>query len=280
MNFLLEKGFITNMMTRQPYPSDVSDDEWTLVAPYLTLMKTDAPQRQHDLREIFNGLRWLVRAGAPWRLLPHDLPPWQAVYQQTQRWLAAGCFEAIVHDLRARLREAQGRNRQPRAVIFDGRTLPSTCESGPRAGYDGYKRKKGSKVHMAVDTLGHLLALVITPANEQERAQVAELARSVQQVTGQQVEVAFVDQGYTGDEAAEAARQQGIRLEVVKLPEAKRGFVLLPRRWTVERSFGWLARFRRLARDHERWAETLAGVHVIVFAILMLVKAAPLLQSA
>src|SRR5690606_18760033 len=141
----------------------------------LTLMKTDAPQRQHDLREIFNGLRWLVRAGAPW----------QAVYQQTQRWLAAGCFEAIVHDLRARLREAQGRNRPPRAVIFDGRTLPSTCESGPRAGYDGYKRKKGSKVHMAVDTLGHLLALVITPANEQERAQVAELARSVQQVTGQ-----------------------------------------------------------------------------------------------
>lgn len=108
-----------------------------------------------------------------------------------------------------------------------------------RAGYDGYKRKKGSKVHRAVDTLGHLL---VTPANEQERAQVAELARSVQQVTGRPVEVAFVDQGYTGDEAAEAARQQDIRLDVVKLPEAKRGFVLLPRLWVVERSFGaWLA---------------------------------------
>jgi transposase len=268
------------MMTRKPYPSDVSDDEWMFVAPYLTLMKADAPQRQHDLREIFNGLRWLVRAGAPWRLLPHDLPPWEAVYQQTQRWLAAGCFEAIVHDLREMLRQAQGRKARPRAVIFDGRTLQSSCESGVRAGYDGYKRKKGSKVHMAVDTLGHLLALLVTPANEQERAQVAELARSVQQVTGQQVEVAFVDQGYTGDEAAEAARRHGIRLDVVKLPEAKRGFVLLPRRWVVERSFGWIARFRRLARDYERLAETLAGLHFIVFAILMLVKAAPLLQSA
>jgi transposase len=268
------------MLTRKPYPSDVSDDEWTFVVPYLTLMKADAPQRQHDLREIFNGLRGLVRAGAPWRMLPHDLPPWEAVYQQTQRWLAAGCFEAIVHDLREVLRQAQGRNAQPSAAIFDGRTLPSSCESGTRAGYDGYKRKKGSKVHLAVDTLGPLLALLVTPANEQERAQVAELARSVQQATGQSVQVAFVDQGYTGDEVAEAARRQGIRLEVVKLPEAKKGFVLLPRRWVVERSFGWIARFRRLARDYERVAETLAGLHFVVFAILMLVKAAPLLQSA
>lgn len=133
---------------------------------------------------------------------------------------------------------------------------------------------------MAVDTLGHLLALLVTPANEPERAQVAELARSVQQVTGQGVDVTFVDQGDAGDEAAEVARQHGIRLDVVKLPEVKRGFVLLPRRWVVERSFGWIARFRRLARDYERLAETLAGLHFVVFAILMLVKASLLLQSA
>ena len=120
----------------------------------------------------------------------------------------------------------------------------------------------------------------MTPASEQERAQVAELARSVQQATGQRVEVAFVDQGYTGEAAAEAARQHGIRLDVVKLPEAKKGFVLLPRRWAVERSFGWIARFRRLARDYERLSQTLAGLHFVVFAILMLVKAAPLLQNA
>ena len=129
---------------------------------------------------------------------------------------------------------AQGRNAHPSAVIFDGRTLQSTPESGNRAGYDGHKRKKGSKTHMAVDTLGHLLALVVTPANEQERAQVATLAEAVQEVTGDHVELAFVDQGYTGDDTAAAAKEQGIDLEVVKLPDAKRGFVLLPRRWVVE----------------------------------------------
>ena len=261
---------------RKPYPSDVTDDEWSFVAPYLTLMNPEAPQREHSLREVFNALRYLVRAGASWRMLPHDLPPWEAVYQQAQRWIKAGCFEAIVHDLRELLRVAAGRAAQPSAVVLDARTLQSTPESGGegRAGFDGAKKKKGSKTHIAVDTLGHLLALLVTPANEQERAQVAELAQAVQEATGGNVEVAFVDQGYTGPEPAQAAAEQGIRLEVVKLPQAKKGFVLLPRRWVVERSFAWAARFRRLARDYERLPETLAGLHFLVFALLMLVKAA------
>lgn len=257
-------------MTRKPYPSDVSDDEWAFVAPYLTLMKEDAPQREHELREVFNGVRWIARTGAQWRLMPNDLPPWYTVYQQTQRWLKAGVFEDLVHDLRRLMREIVERAPEPSAVILDGRTLQSTPESGARAGYDGHKRRKGSKVHMAVDTLGQLLALLVTPANEQERAQVAELAEQVQQVTGETVEVAFVDQGYTGDQPAKDAAAHGIRLEVVKLEEAKRGFVLLPRRWVVERSFAWMARFRRLARDYERLPETLAGLHFLAFAMMML----------
>jgi len=203
-------------------------------------------------------------------MMPNDLPPWWVVYQQTQRWIQAGVFEAMVHDLRAVLRLAKGRKEQPTAAIFDSRTLQSSPESGHRAGYDGAKRKKGSKTHIAVDTLGHLLALYVTPANEQDRAQVEELARQVQEVTDQSVEVAFVDQGYTGDEPAEAAQAEGMRLEVIKLPEAKKGFVLLPRRWVVERSFAWAARFRRLARDYERLPETLAGLTYLAFAILML----------
>lgn len=186
----------------------------------------------------------------------------------------------MVNDLRSVLRVAQERQAQPSAVILDGRTLQSTCESGPRAGYDGHKRKRGSKVHMAVDTLGMLLAVHITPANEQERAQVGELARQVQHVTGQTVKLAFADQGNTGDTAAQAARDEGMQLQVIKLPEAKKGFVLLPRRWVVERGFGWLNRFRRLARDYERLPETLAGLHFVVFAMLMLVHAAPIIQSA
>jgi transposase len=257
-------------MKRTPYPSDVSDDEWSFVAPYLTLMTEEAPQREYELREVFNGLRWIVRTGAQWRMMPHDLPPWAAVYQQTQRWLKAGCFEAIVDDLRALLRLAQGRNEEPSAAIFDSRTLQSSPESGHRAGYDGAKRRKGSKVHLAVDTLGHLLALHVTPANEQDRAQVGELAAAVQEVTGGSVELAFVDQGYTGDVPAQAAQDQGMRLEVIKLPQAKRGFVLLPRRWVVERSFAWMTRFRRLARDYERLPETLAGLHLLAFTVLML----------
>jgi transposase len=255
---------------RKAYPTDVSDEEWAFVAPYLTLMDEQAPQRRHDLREVFNALRWIVRTGAQWRMLPTNFPPWAAVYQQTQRWIAAGCFETIVRDVRVFLRWTARRSDQPSAVILDARTLQSTPESGARAGYDGYTRRNGSKTHVAVDTLGDLLALLVTPASAQERDQVAVLAAAVQAVTGQHVEVAFVDQGDTGDAAAEDAAAHGIRLEVVKLAEAKRGFVLLPRRWVVERSFAWAARFRRLARDYERLPETVAGLHFVAFACLML----------
>src|SRR5438552_7331303 len=190
-------------MTRKPYPSDVTDDEWAFVAPYLTLMREDAPQREHDLRVVFNALRWIVRAGSPWRYLPHNFPPWEAVYQQAQRWIAVGVFEAMVHDLRELLRMAEGRDPQPSATVIDSRTLQSTPESGHRAGYDGAKRKKGSKIHMAVDTLGHLLTLHVTPADEQDRAQVKKVAREVQKTTGKSVELAFVDQGYTGEKPME-----------------------------------------------------------------------------
>ena len=264
-------------MDRKAYPSDVSDEEWALVAPYLTLMTEDAPQREYPLREVFNGLRYIVRTGAQWRWMPHDLPPWHVVYQQSQRWIKAGVFESLVHDLRAVLRIADGRKESPTAAIIDSRTLQSTPESGARAGYDGAKRRKGSKVHLAVDTLGHLLALCVTAADEQDRAQVSELAKRVQEETGETVEIAFVDQGYTGENAADAAEEHGIKLEVVKLPTAKRGVVLLPRRWVVERSFGWMSRFRRLARDYERLPETLAGLHILAFAILMLKNVAEVL---
>ena len=259
-------------MARKPYPSDFTDEEWDFVVPYLTLMKEDAPQRGHDLREVFNAMRYVVRGGQAWRMMPNDLPPWPAVYQQAQRWIAAGVFEAMTQDLRRILRLLEGRPEEPSAAILDSRTLRSTPESGHRAGYDGAKRKKGSKVHMAVDTLGHLLSLHVTAADEQDRGQVAKLARDVQKQTGKSVELAYVDQGYTGEKAAAAAGKQKIELSVVKLPEAKRGFVLLPRRWVVERSFAWLTRFRRLAKDYERLASTLRGMHLAAFAIVMLAR--------
>jgi transposase len=261
------------MESRKPYPSDVSDEEWAFVAPYLALVREDAPQRTHDLREVFNGLRWIVRSGAPWRMLPHDFPPWEAVYQQTQRWLSAGAFEAMVHDLRALLHLAKGRDKEPTAAILDSRTLRSTPENGNRSGYDGAKRKRGSKVHAAVDTLGHLLALHVTAANEQAREQVEVLAEAIQEATGENIELAYVDQGYTGERPAEEAAEHGIQLEVVKHQEAKRGFVLLPRRWVVERDFAFPSRFWRLVKDYERLPETVAGLHFVAFACLFLHQA-------
>jgi transposase len=258
------------MTARTASSSDVSDEEWALVAPYLALLPEDAGQRRYPLREVFNGLRYLVWTGAPWRALPHDLPPWILVYQQARRWLAAGTFAALVADLRLLVRLGAGRASHPSAAILDSRTLQSTPESGAPAGWDGHKRRRGSKVHAAVETLGHLLALHVTPADAQDRAQVETLARQVQEVTGEHVSLAYVDQGYTGAQPAAASAAHGLQLEVVKLPEAKRGFVLLPRRWVVARRFAWTARFRRLARDDERLPELLAGLHFVAFACLML----------
>ena len=174
--------------SRKPYPSDVSDEEWALVAPYLTLLSEDCPRRSHRLREVFNGLRYIVKTGAPWRWMPSDLPSWEIVYQQAQRWLRAGCFSELAEDFRTILRLAAGRPEQPTAAIIDSRTLRSTPESGARVAYDGAKRKKGSKLHLAVDTLGHLPALHVTPANADDRAEIGRMAEAIQAATGDSVD--------------------------------------------------------------------------------------------
>ena len=267
-------------LDRPAYPSDVSDEEWAVVASYLTLLRDDSEQRDHELREVFNGVRYIVRTGAAWRYMPHDLPPWAAVYQQMQRWLASASFLDVAGDLRAVLRMASEREPEPSAVVLDSRTLRSSPESGARAGYDAAKRKRGSKVHLAVDTMGHPVALAVTPADVGDRDMVGPLTQAVQAETGGRVDLAFVDQGYTGATAADAAQDHGIALEVVKAPEAKRGFVLLPRRWVVERSFAWATRCRRLVKDYEGYASTLAGLHMIAFACLMLNKVGRLMTGS
>ena len=212
-------------------------------------------------------------------MLPHDFPQWELVYQQSQRWIKAQVFETMAHDLRALLRQLGGREPAPSAAIVDSRTLISTSESGGRSGYDGAKKRKGSKIHMAVDTLGHLLALTVTPANEGDRTQVGVLCEQVQEVTGDSVQLVWVDQGDTGDKAEQAAREQGVELHVVKLEQAKHGFVLLPRRWVVERSFAWANRFRRMVKDYERLPETLKGLHFLALACLLATKIVNLILS-
>lgn len=248
----------------------MTDEQWEFLLPYLTLMTEEAPQRQYPLRLLFNAARYVVRTGIQWRFLPNDFPPWTAVYQQTRRWLQAGVFETIAHDLRIIERIWKDRDEQPSAVVLDARTLQSTPESGERAGYDGHKKKHGSKIHIAVDTLGNLLSVIVTAANEQERDQVAVLAERVKVLTDGRVQLAYVDQGDTGERAAAGAEAHHIELEVVKHTEAKKGLVMLPRRWVVERTFGWLGRHRRLARDYERLTATLAGYHWVADLGIML----------
>lgn len=199
--------------------------------PHLTLMTPHAPQREHDLREVYNALRWSHEPVHNGDIsIPHDLPPWAAVYQQARRWYDAGVFDTMMHDLRVLLRIASGHSAAPGAAIIDSRTVQSTPESGDRAGYNGAKRRKGLKIHAAVDTLGNLLALHASPASQNDRDHVGELCASIGEATEGRVELAWVDQGYTGARAFDAAAKSGIELVVVKLQEAKRGFVLLPRR--------------------------------------------------
>ena len=269
-----------SMNARKPYPSDVSDEEWTLIQPYLELLPEASGQRRHDVREVFNALRYVVRSGGQWRMLPHDFPPWAAVYQQSRRWLDAGVFDTLTDDLRALLRQLHGRDPEPTACVLDSRTLQSTPESGARAGYDAGKRRKGTKVHLAVDTLGHPLAVHASAADEQDRAHVAPLLEKVQDVTGGNVELAYADQGYSGEDAAQAADTEGIELVVVKRLPDQKGFTVLPKRWVVERSFGWMARCRRLLRDFERLGEVLTGLHMVAFVGVMLRQASQLLGSS
>ena len=243
-------------MSRRPYPSDVS----VACRALSDALAEHSSQRTHSLREVFDGVRYIVKTGAPWRWMPNDLPPWEIVYQQAQRWLRAGCFETLAEDLRVILRLAAGRNEQPTAAIIDSQTLRSTPESGARAAYDGPNAKKESKLHLAVDTLGHLLALHVTPADADDRAEVGRIAKAIQAETGESVQIAFVDQGYTGEKPAAAAEHS----------VAPGHPVVLPRRWAVERSFAWATRFRRLVKDCERCAQTLADLHLIAFACIML----------
>ena len=175
----------------------------------------------------------------------------------------------MVHEPREMARGTEGRADDPTAAILDSRTVQRTPEFGARGGDDGHRKRTGSKVHLAVDTLGHLLTLRVTPADAQDRAQVAAPADAVAEATGETVELAYVDQAYTGPDPAATANAHGIALEVIRLPEAKSGFVPLARRLVVERSFAWASRFRRLVRDYERLPGTVAGPHFVAFACLM-----------
>lgn len=265
--------------TRKAYPSDLDDETYIFMLPYFLLAPEDAHQRKYPIREVLNAAIWIGRTGSQWEYLPNDFPPYKIVHQQLMRWYERGCFENLAHDLRSLVREDALKEGVPTVALVDSRTLQSTPESGGRAGYDGGKRRKGSKIHAAVDTMGNVIALLVSSAKEQDREQVYEGCREVQQITGDNIDVVIADEGYTGEQAEIDAAVNGVDLVVVKRPSGTQGFILLPLRWVVERTFAWKARFRRLSRDLERLESSLLGFHWLAVSIPLIHKLQPILGS-
>lgn len=266
-----------NIINREPYPSDIDDETYAFILPYLLFQVQDDPRRKYSIREVLNAMLWIVRTGSQWKYLPHGFPPYKIVHQQVMFWFQRKCFEDILSDLRVLERNRNLKNDNPTVIIIDSRTLRSTPQSGHRAGYDGGKKINGTKIHIAVDTLGNLITLIATPANEQDRDQLYDLCKQVQEITDNNVDIVIADQGYTGEQADIDAVLNNMELIIVKRSEKEKGFVLLPKRWIVERTLAWFSKFRRLGRDLEKLASTLVGFHIVAASILLINKLSPIL---
>jgi transposase len=252
------------------YDTDLTDAQCQLLRPHLPKpAKRGRPPT--DPRRLLNAMLYVVKSGCPWRLLPKTFPPWQTVYHVFRRWCRDGIWEYLNARLRALVRAAAGKDCRPTAGILDSQSVKSDPHGGA-VGYDAAKKIKGRKRHLLVDTLGLVLGVAITPASTPERAGgLALLALVLGWLKW--FRHLWVDGGYTGEDFAEQARQHRPKLvvEVVKRSDLAAGFTVLPKRWIVERTFGWLMRHRRLVRDYER-TETSAAGWIYVAMIRLMVR--------
>lgn len=241
--------------TRKLYPTDLTDAEYQKIEPHLPKPKTKrGKKRVHPLREILNATFYVLRTGCAWRLMPHDLPPWKTVYHYFRLWRKDGTWERLNTALRIELRVADGREPEPSAAILDSQSVKTTETPGER-GYDAGKKVNGRKRHILVDTLGLMLMAVVHKASIQDR----DGAKSVlEKVKGKfsRLHRIWADGGYAGQLVEWVKEQCGWVLEIVKRSNDVKGFQVLPHRWIVERTFGWLGRYRRLSKDYEGLAET------------------------
>jgi putative transposase len=239
------------MITHQPYPSDVTDAEWEFVVPYLCLLPEDAGQRVHNLRDVFDALRWIVRTGSPWRYLPKDFPPWRTVYGYFAAWRDNNTLQHVHDQLRDQARAAAGRDPRPTAAVIDSQSVRA-ADTVPKAsrGWDNGKKVNGRKRHIAVDTAGLILAVVVTAASVQDRDAAKPLLWNLARACTR-IRLAWADAGYAGKLTSWSAATLKITVEIVRKRDAHT-FEILPRRWVVERTLAWITSHRRCARDYER----------------------------
>jgi transposase len=252
------------------YASDTTEEEWAIIAPHLPAKFRRGRPRTTDLRAVVNAIFYIAQTGCQWRLLPRDFPPVTTVQGYFYQWRDDGRWSAINHDLVMRAREAAGREASPTAGAIDSQSV-KTCEAGGPRGFDAGKKIKGRKRHLVTDTEGHLLAVQVHPADVQDRDGAVGVIASIRRLYPW-LRHLFADGGYAGSKLTTALAPLGTwTVEIVKRSDAAKGFVLLPRRWVIERTFAWLNRNRRLAKDVEALIST-AATWVMIASVKLIMR--------
>lgn len=259
---------------RQAYQSDLKDQEWKWLKRYLpqpSMRGTKGRPQEWPPREIVNALLYLLRTGCQWRMLPHDLPPWQTVYYHYRKWRLSGIWEKINHLLSKEVRQADGREATPSAAIVDAQSVKTTLVKGKR-GFDAGKNVNGRKRHIVVDTLGLLLLVLVTTADVQDKPGAKQLLTKLRQrLSLPRLQLLWADGGYGGQPFVNWVKVTfGWIWQVVKRDSDVRGFQVLPRRWVVERTLGWLNNYRRLSKDYEELTDTSEMLIYLAMSHIML----------